>query len=338
VKVDTKFRMTGFGFSSAHKSSLLSFILLFLITSCTSTSPPTPVVVFVTQEIQVTSKLDTPTPRVIVATNPPTSTSIPTMAAPTQSLSHEWVDYGGICLKEDTLPGGVRISHDSRTIEDARSQLLTAMWRTIEKSGSAANLNPSFSSYENFEQGIRSGAMIRGPFIPVGKALPHSDPWSFYLEDAASLWQKVHPSGSFKGLALDMICLEFVPPLAFDELKRQESSPPYIHLVGGLSHAIFSLEEILGSPRLLIKLYQSPFAGTRDYQGLLGFIPTNSPDENAEAANQHLSALVATLNHTLWGNYDGDGELEFGYGPANSAPLPLSAFQTIQIFTPQPPD
>jgi len=52
------------------------------------------------------------------------------------------------------------------------------------------------------------------------------------------------------------------------------------------------------------------------------------------AANQHLSAVVVTLNTVLWGNFDGDGVFEFGFGPANSKPLPVTDFQVIELFAP----
>jgi len=96
------------------------------------------------------------------------------------------------------------------------------------------------------------------------------------------------------------------------------------------------LEEIFGSPRIIIKLYKNPYGGTRAYKELLGFASSNPPVENALAANEHISALVASLNYVLWGNFDSDGYPAFGYGPKNSDPLPISSFHVLNLFLPRP--
>lgn len=313
----------------------LSFAILVVFLASCATPTPTPVVVLVTQEVVVTRKAESPTPAIIVVTvtQPPTSSPVP----PTPSratLSSDWVDFGGVCIRADNLPAGVQINSKAEAIQGAHSLLLAALWRAIDKSSSGNLLIPSFSNYSRFEQGVLQGIPIRGTFIPVGKTPPRSDPWSYYLEDAETIWRKTHPRGTFRGVDLSSLCIEFAPPFEFEEQKHLKSNPAYLHLVGGVSHAIFNVEEILGAPRLVINLYQNPYGGTRDYHELLGFEPANSAAENAKAANQHLSAVVVTLNTALWGNFDGDGVFEFGFGPANSKPLPVTGFQVIELFAP----
>ena len=214
--------------------------------------------------------------------------------------------------------------------------LLEALWRAIERSENVGKLVPNFSSSASFIKGTSMEVRLRGPFIPIGKLPPRSDARSFNLEDPLILWGKIHPGEKFKGIALNSICLEFFLPLEFEKQKQIDSQIHYVSLVGGVSHAKFDLEDILGTTRLNIKLYKNPYGGTRDYKDLSGFAPSNTATENSLAANQHFGALIATLNTVLWGDFDGDGQVELGYGPKNSDTLPISAFQALNLFIPKP--
>ena len=60
-------------------------------------------------------------------------------APATETLSHNWVDYGGICLRPDNLPEGVAVNPDKKAIDAARLKILEALWRVIELSSSSAN-------------------------------------------------------------------------------------------------------------------------------------------------------------------------------------------------------
>jgi len=320
--------------------NFLGIMLMSIMVACNirpTVTPPTltPEIILVTQEVFVTREIATPTPKVVVITSTPTSTLTPAPTTPPQSLSHDWFDYGGICMRPDNIPEGVQINPDMGEVERARTMILESLWRLIVLSESVDQLTPGFASSSSLVQGTLKDVHLRGPFIPIGKLPPRSDPWSFTLEDPTILWGKSHPGEKFKGVALDSICFEFFPPLEFESQKQVEAQFHYIHLVGGLSHAKFGIEDILGSQRLNIKIYKSQLAGTRDYKDLLVFAPSNTFAQNALAANEHIGALIATLNTVLWGNFDGDGYPEFGYGPKNSDPLPLSSFHTINLFVPQ---
>lgn len=319
---------------------LFIILLIFIMVACSvrpTETPPTatPEIIVVTQEVFVTREIATPTPKIVIITSTPTLTATAEPTPPPQALSHDWVDYGGICMRPDNVPEGVQINPDADVVKRARSMILEAFWRLVVLSESADQLTPGFASSSSLIQGTLMDVHLRGPFIPVGKLPPRSDPWSFTLEDPTTLWGKSHPGEKIKGVALDTICLEYLLPLEFESQKKIDSQIHYIHLVGGLSHAKFDIEYILGSARLNIKVYKSTYGGTRAYEGLIGFASSNTAAENALAANQHMGALMATLNTVLWGNFDGDGQPEFGYGPKNSDPLPVSAFQVIDLFVPK---
>ncbi len=315
---------------------IFTIFLLALTTGCTPAAAPTPRVIVVTQEVLVTRELSTPTPAVLVVTPTPLPTQPPAPNVSIEPRSHEWVDFGGLCLRPDNLPSGVQVNPDPETVQAARAEIVKGLWRLVDLSGSQADLIPGFSTYERFEQGIQMGTLLRGPLIPVGKQPPRSDPWSFKQADPVELWKKAHPGVKFGGVDLRTICLEFYPPYEFEAEKKLSENPSYVHLVGGVSHAIFYLDDVLGAPRLVIKLYANPYPGQRDYKVLVGFDPANTPEQDALAANEHLGALVATLNTVLWGPMDGDGEQEFGYNPQNSDPLPVEVFQKMRVFVATP--
>ena len=117
-----------------------------------------------------------------------------------------------------------------------------------------------------------------------------------------------------------MICFELFDPFEFEDQKKLPGNPDYIHMVGGVTHAIFAMEQIFEAPRLVIKLYKDPYGKKKGYPDLLGFTPENTPEQNALAANQHLGALVASLNYVMWGNFDGDGVFEFRLRPEELRP------------------
>lgn len=315
--------------------TLLMTFLTLSVGACNAAANPSPQVLVTTKEVIITKIIERPTsaPIIITATPAPTFTPIP--VTPTLSLSHDWHDYGGICMRPDNIPEGVQINPDAVEVEGARTKLLESLWRLIVLNESVDRLTPSFASSSTLIQGTLMDVHLRGPFIPVGKLPPSSNSWNFSLEDPTFLWGKIHPGEKFKGIALNTICLEFFLPLEFEKQKRIESQIHYISLVGGVSHAKFGIEDIFGSPRLNIKLYKSPYGGTRDYQDLLGFASSNTPEQNALAANEHFGALIATLNTVLKGGYDGDGYLEFGYGSKNSEPLPISSFHIVKLFSPK---
>ncbi len=311
----------------------LSALLLFVIvlTACTPVAPPTPEVVYVTQELIVTRVLETPTPAVVVVTATTAATESPVQQVPpAEARSHDWVDFGGICMRPDNIPTGISVSQNHDDLITARNQILESLWHVIEKSGSTSLMTPSFSNYSRFLQGVDAGVLIQGSIIPVGKTPPRSDPWSFFLEEAETVWRQSHPSGTFPGVDLSVLCFEFVPPFQFETEKRLQTNPAYLHLIGGVTHAIFAVDEVFDTPHMVIKLYQSPYAGKGSYEYLQGISPENGPKQNAKSANQHVGAIIASLNTVLWGNFDGDGVYELGYGPANSAPLHWKIFQRLR--------
>ena len=181
---------------------IISLACIFLmLASCAPAVTPTPRIIVVTQEVVVTHQVETSTPAVLVVTptSPPTDTPAPATPSP-EARSHDWTDYGGICLRPDNLPPGTAVNPDVAALELARDQLLQGLWRVIELSGSAAELTPKFSTSERFVQGVLSDVALRGPFVPLGKNPPRSDPWSFYLGDAAELWREAHPGETLTGL------------------------------------------------------------------------------------------------------------------------------------------
>ncbi len=239
---------------------LLSMFGLIILASCAPAATPTPRVVVVTQEVVVTYQVETPTPTLLVVTptSPPTDTPAPATPSPA-ARSHDWTDYGGICLRPDNLPPGTAVNPDMAALESARLQILQSLWRVIDLSGSAAELTPGFSTSERFVQGVLSDVALRGPFVPVGKTPPRSDPWSFYLGDATELWREAHPGEKFNGIALDVICFELFDPFEFEDQKKLPGNPDYVHMVGGVTHAIFAMEQVFGAPRLVVKLYKDPY-------------------------------------------------------------------------------
>jgi len=320
------------------KRNTLLFLVIFIFfnVSCAVTPAGTPQIIMITQEVFVTQQvmLPTLTPLIITATPVPTSSEPP--PTPTKTLSHDWVDFGGICMRPDNLPAGTQINPDPSMVEQARALFLESLWRPIVLSENSDKLVPSFSSAASLITATSKEVYLRGPFIPIGKLPPYSDARSFTLQDPVMLWNKIHPNERFKGLSLNPICIEFYPPMHFEEQKRLNPDIHHVSLVGDVAHAKFDLENILGSPRLNIKLYQNPYGGVRAYKDLLGFIPSTTAQQNAQAANEHFGALLLTFKTVLWGNFDGDGTPEFGYGPKNSDPLPAADFQPVILFMPYP--